>query len=298
MRNPYDILGVPKSATEADIKKAYRRLAKLHHPDQAKDDPKAKDRFAEIGSAYEILGDTDKRRQFDAGEIDAEGKPRFQGFAGQGAGAGRGGFEGFPFGFGQGGGFRQQRGGFDPSDIFADIMGNGARRQQRGPVPGQDIEAEILIGLEEAVRGGTRRVTLPDGRSIDVAIPAGVAHGKTIRLKGQGHPSMMGGPPGDLRLLVAYAKHPRFAVEGPTVRLRQPVSLRDAVLGGPIRVETLDGAVELTLPPMTSSGKAFRLKGKGLPHDKTRGDMIVSVEIVLPEGDDPELAALMRGRER
>lgn len=305
MRDPYTVLGVPKSASEADIKKAFRKLAKQHHPDRNKDDPKAKERFSEANSAYEIIGDKDKRGQFDRGEIDAEGKPRFQGFdprAGMGS-AGRsqrGGFEGFSFGFGHDGPFNRGGGGgqADAADIFADIFGQmggrGARSQQA--LKGADIEAELQLGLEDLVAGGARRMTLPNGREVEVNIPKGVSDGKTIRLKGQGQPAPAGGQAGDLLLTVKLRPHPRFTVDGADLKLTQRVPLADAVLGGPIRVETLDGAVELTIPPMTSSGRNFRLRGKGLPKADGRGDLYVATSIVLPDEGDEELEALMRRR--
>lgn len=301
MRDPYTVLGVPKSASEADVKKAFRKLAKAHHPDRNQNDPKAKERFAELNSAYEIIGDKDKRGQFDRGEIDAEGKPRFQGFDPRGGmgGAGgrrqRGGFEGFSFGFGQEGPFARG-GSAEAADIFGDIFGQQAGARARQPMKGADIEAELSLSLEDLVAGGARRMSLPNGREVEVNIPKGVGDGKTIRLKGQGQPSMSGGPAGDLLLTIKLKPHARFTLDGADLKMTLRVPLIDAVLGGPVRVETLDGAVDLTIPPMTSSGRNFRLRGKGLPKADGRGDLYVATSIALPDGGDDELESLMRRR--
>lgn len=309
MRNPYEILGVPKTAGDADIKKAFRRLAKTWHPDRNKDDPQAKDRFAELNTAYEILGDKDKRAQFDRGEIDAEGKPRASGFGGR---PGGGGFEGFRYSsnpFGGGGG---RSSGFDPGDIFSDIFGeamrSGAResasagsrsRQQRNTRErprGQDVDAEIHVTLEQIFNGGKCRVALPTGREVEVTLPQGVKDGQTIRLRGLGDPSPFGGESGDALLTVHFAPHRDFTVDGQTLRSRLPVSLEDAVLGASVRVPTLSGAVTMNIPPYSNSGKNFRLRGKGLPAKDENGDLIVTLEVQLPKTPDPELEALLRKR--
>ncbi|MFC0218347.1 DnaJ-class molecular chaperone [Pseudochelatococcus lubricantis] len=311
MRNPYDILGVPKTASEADIKKAFRRLAKTWHPDRNKDDPKAKDRFAELNTAYEILGDKDKRGQFDRGEIDAEGKPRGFGAAGPGAGAGAdaGGFSGFRYSTGGGSPFGGARGGgFDPGDLFSDLFGeamrSGGRTQSAGArgggarerPRGQDVEAEIVVTLEQIADGGKCRVELPTGREVEVTLPAGVKDGQTIRLRGLGDPSPFGGESGDALLTVHFAPHRDFTVDGSTLRLRLPVSLEDAVLGASVRVPTLGGAVAMNIPPYSSAGKNFRLRGKGLPAKSGHGDLIVTLDVQLPKSPDPELEELMRKR--
>jgi DnaJ-class molecular chaperone len=316
MRDPYDVLGVNRSASEADIKKAFRKLAKASHPDQNKNDPRAQDRFSELNAAYEILGDKDKRGQFDRGEIDAAGKPKFQGYEGFGAGQGGprdAGFEGFSFGFGTGG--RSGTRGFDPQDLFSDIFdglrgtqggrgagGRGGSARGRAQHPrGADVEASLTVTLEEAARGAKRRLALPGGREVEVTIPTGIADGKVIRLKGLGEPSPFAGEPGDAHLTIRIQPHERFTVDGNALRLRLPVLLEDAVLGAKVRVPTLDGAVDMTIPPMTSSGRNFRLRGKGLGGKGLGGkdgggDLIVTVEIVLPAGRDDELEELMRKR--
>jgi DnaJ-class molecular chaperone len=275
MRDPYEVLGVPRGAAAGQIKSAFRKLAKKHHPDANKDDPKASEKFAEANSAYEILGDEAKRKQFDAGEIDAEGKPRFQGFEGMnrggGYGAGAGGgpdmqFETFTFGpqgaqrAGRaGGGF----GGID--DILKEMMGGRARRGTGGATfepeefsapPGRDAAASTTITLSDLAHGGSRRVYLPTGKEVDVKIPAGLSDGQQIRLKGQGFSD--GGPAGDAIVTVHVAKHPFFERDGSNIRLDLPITLYEAVLGGKVRVPTLEGAVEL----VTNSVPVFEVMGR------------------------------------
>jgi len=302
MRDPYEVLGLSRSASEADIKKAFRRLAKAYHPDRNKNDPKAQEKFAEATAAYDLLNDAEKRAQYDRGEIDAEGKPRFQGFEGFGARPGQGGFEGFNFSTG-GRGFRGEAG-FDPQDIFSELFGEGmraetmggARRSRRQAPRGQDVAATLTITLEEAAAGGRRRIVLPPGREIEVTIPTGISDGKVIRLKGLGESSPFGGAPGDALLTVRIAPHERFEVDGTTLRTRLPVKLEDAVLGATVRVPTLDGAVDMTIPPRSSGGRKFRLRGKGLKTKDGAGDLIVTIDIELPKEPDPELESLMRKR--
>ena len=314
MRDPYDVLGVSKNASAAEIKSAFRRQAKKLHPDANKHDPKAATRFAELNAAYEILGEEDKRKAFDRGEIDAEGKPRFQGFEGFGAGRGsRGGFgQGSHFetftwgtdGLGRaggraGGGFRGF-GGFE--DILKEAFGGAARGARPGGGfqfeddlvgAGQDIAATLTITLPEAAKGTKKRVQLPTGKEVDVKIPAGLNDGQTIRLKGQGLAGS-GGRVGDLLIAVSVAPHPLIAREGADLRLELPITLDEAVLGAKVRVPTLDGAVELAIPAGTNSGRTFRLKGKGFPAKDGTGDLLAAVRIMLPEGGDAELDALMR----
>jgi DnaJ-class molecular chaperone len=304
MRDPYEVLGVPRGASAAAIKSAYRKLAKKHHPDNNKNDPRAAARFSEINSANEIIGDEDKRKQFDRGEIDAEGKPRFQGFAGSGFPGGdprgrAGGPGGFESTFRTGGG----AGGAGFEDILNSMFGGAAR----GGRPGSgrtfefdtggigldlDLNVAMTVSLEEAVKGGEKRVRLPTGKELNVRIPAGVIAGQQIRLKGQGE-TAPGHPPGDLLITVSVAPHPYFKVEGSDLRLDLPITLYEAVLGGKVRVPTLGSAVELSIPKNTSSGRTFRLKGKGLPKAGGTGDLFVAIRIILPDGNDAELEALM-----
>ena len=300
MRNPYEVLGVGKSADAAEIKKAFRKLAKKYHPDQSKE-PKAKERFSEANQAYEILGEDAKRTAFDRGEIDAEGKPRHPGF--EGAGGGRGpaydfsdlGGGGSPFSRG----FRSAQGGVDPSEFFSDLFGGGRGAQGAGPSKGEDVTGTVTVSLKDAVQGASARVTLPSGRALDIKVPPGIEDGKTIRLKGQGQPAGRGGVPGDAMITVRIAKHRFFEVDGRDLRLDLPITLYEAVLGGKVNVPTLDGAVELTLPAGPRASKTLRLRGKGLPATSALpvGDLLVTPRIILPDsagGALEEAARAMR----
>ena len=292
MRDPYTVLGLTKTASAADIKKAFRRLAKQYHPDQSTE-AKAKDKFAEVGSAYEILGDEKKRAAFDRGEIDPEGKPKFHGFDGSSGGGGaRGSGPGdFEFNFG-GGRARAGAQGFDAADVFADLFG-GARgqsrsggfgQQQPAPTKGDDVQASVTVSLADSVHGAQARVRLPTGRDLEFSIPAGLEDGKQIRLKGQGQPGVRGGPPGDAIVAVNVARHPYFRPDGDDVRLDLPITLYEAVLGGKVAVPTLEGKVEMSVPPGSNGGRTLRLRGKGLmTAAKTRGDLLVALRIVLPD---------------
>src|ERR1700724_4862582 len=301
MRDPYEVLGVPRGASAAAIKSAYRKLAKKHHPDANKNDPKAAARFSEINSANEIIGDEDKRKQFDRGEIDADGKPRFQGFPGgdpRGRGTSPGGgFDSHTFrAGGAGGGFEDIL-----NSMFGGAAARGARPGAGGPFefdPGGiaidlDLNVAMTVSLEEAVHGVTKRVRLPTGKELDVKIPAGVVAGQQIRLKGQGE-TAPGHRPGDLLITVNIALHPFFKVDGSDLKIDLPITLYEAVLGGKVRVPTLGSAVELSIPKNTSSGRTFRLKGKGLPKAGGGGDLFVTTRIMLPDGNDAELEALMQ----
>ena len=300
MRNPYEVLGVAKTATAAEIKSAFRKLAKKYHPDQSKE-PRAKERFAEIGTAYEILGDEKKRKAFDHGEIDAEGKPARTAIRGfwlrrpTRSGAGGGDFRGFGFDFGRSGGFAS--GGVDP-DILSELFGGArSRGAQARAAKGEDIPVTVSVPLETIANGGSVRVALPTGRMLDATVPAGIEEGKSIRLRGQGHPGPgRGAPAGDVIVTIRYAPHPQFRVDGRDLRLDLPVTLYEAVLGGKVRVPTLRGAVEMSLSPATSAGRALRLRGKGLPgpNGAAAGDLLASIRVVLPPAPDPELDALMQ----
>ena len=307
MRDPYEVLGVQRGASAAAIKSAYRKLAKKHHPDANKNDPKSAARFSELNSANEIIGDEDKRKQFDRGEIDAEGKPRFQGFPGgnpRARGASGGGFESRTFRTGGAGAGGFGGGGFE--DILNSMFSGGGMRGARpgagstfefdpgGIALDLDLSVAMTVSLEEAVRGAEKRVRLPTGKELNVRIPAGVTSGQQIRLKGQGE-TAPGHASGDLLITVGIAPHAFFKVDGSDLRVDLPITLYEAVLGGKVRVPTLGNAVELSIPKNTSSGRIFRLKGKGLPNPAgATGDLFVTTRIMLPDGNDSELETLMQ----
>lgn len=304
MRDPYSVLGVAKTAKPEEVKSAFRKLAKKHHPDQNQDDPKAQDRFSEINQAYEILGDKELRGQFDRGEIGSDGKPLFQGFGGgqQGAsgdpfggfrqGGGNGNFEfrSGGAGFGQGGGF----GGAE--DILNDLFGGGARGR-RGPVKGNDLAASIDVSLEQAAGAEKVEAVFPNGKHLKIKLPAFVEDGQTIRLKGQGE-AVLGGTAGDALVTIRFKPHSRFELKGRDIHLDLPVELGHAVLGGKEEVETLDGRIAVRIPEWSSSDRVLRLKGKGLPlKGGERADLFVHVRLMLPEDGDAELQELFRKRQ-
>jgi len=284
-RDPYQVLGVPRGAGADDIRKAFRKLAKKHHPDANPGDKAAEERFKQISAAFDILGDAEKRRKFDAGEIDADGRETFRGFGGgPGQGGPSGGFEGADF-----------------SDIFGEMFGRragrGGPRGGAGPGPGAgfsakgpDVRARLEIDLEEAILGGKKRISFQDGRTLDVTIPAGAADGQTLRLRGHGEPGR--GGKGDALIELAIKPHPVFRREGEQLVMDLPVSVPDAVLGGRVQAPTPDGPVTLTVPKGANSGQSLRLKGKGLSDARgVRGDLIARIQVMLPEGPDAKLEA-------
>jgi curved DNA-binding protein len=284
-RDYYEALGVPRDASEEDIRRAYRKLARENHPDVNKD-PGAEDRFKEISEAYEVLRDTEKRERYDrlganwkAGQ-DVSGASGFEGFGGAGPG-GPGGFEEVRFGFGQGG----FGGGADFSDFFEGMFGG---RRGAGPrtagfngfsTRGSDIEATLELTLEEAAAGGERRLTLGDGRTFNVKIPPGVRDGQIIRLTGEGGQGTGGGPAGDLRLRVRLKPHPRFKVRGSDLYVTLPLAPWEAALGASVEVPTLTGTTQVNVPAGSSSGRKLRLRGQGMPG----GDLYATVSIKVPK---------------
>ena len=313
MRDPYDVLGVAKNASQKDIKSAFRKQAKKYHPDQNPDDPKAKERFAAANQAYEIIGDEAKRKAFDSGEIDAEGKPRFQGFPGGGAGFGGPGgdpFAGFRQGArgGPGGGHFEFRstGAGDASDIFSEIFGQafsqtggpaggmGGRSRQAPPPP--DLNASLDVSIEDVVAAAKVTAVFPDGRKIAVKLPAYLEDGQTIRLKGQGEMSPYG-QRGDALVKIRFRPDSRFRIEGRDLHVDMQVPLRDAVLGAKVPVETPGGRIAVAVPAWSSSDRRLRLKGRGLPlKSGGHGDLYAHVRVMLPEHDE-ELEKLMRARD-
>lgn len=295
-KDPYAILGVTRGASEKDIKSAYRKLAKELHPDRNTDNPKAPERFSEVTGAYDLLSDKDKRAKFDRGEIDADGNPMGYGFGG--GGGGPGGQRGF--GGGMGGGFGGAADGVDLGDLFEGLfggragMGGGMGGGRGRPQPrGANVQYRLNVSLPDAASGASQRITLSDGKTIDLKLPAGVEDGTQMRLAGKGEPGPGGN--GDALVTIHIQPHPFFKQDGDNIRLDLPVSLDEAVNGAKVKVPTVEGAVMLTVAPGSSSGKTLRLKGRGMSRkDGTRGDQLVTLEIALPE-EDADLARRLEG---
>ena len=281
-KDPYEVLGVKRDADEAAIRAAYRKLAKRHHPDLNPGNNEAAERFKDINAANDILSDPEKRGRFDRGEIDAAGNetprgPTWRDFA---EAAGREKYQG--------------QSGFSPDDL-SDILGAafGARGGARGggfAMRGADAQYTLTVGFVDAANGTTRRVTLPDGRTLDVRIPPGVRDGHILRLKGQGYPGHGDGPAGDALVEVAVAPHGFFRREGDDIVLDLPVTLQEAVLGTSLEVPTIKGRVRLTIPPGSGTGTRLRLRGRGVHH----GHQYVDLRVVMPPGDEPELASFLK----
>jgi DnaJ-class molecular chaperone len=289
MADPYQTLGVARGASEADIKKAYRKLAKELHPDRNKDNPKASERFSQVTNAYDLLSDKDKRARFDCGEIDGEGNPAAPfGFGGgrpqAGRTAGPGGFNSAGYEFGAGDA--------DMGDIFEGLFGGGQARGGgfasgfgRGPKPkGANVTYRLAVPFVDAATLSPQRVTLGDGKTIDLKLPAGVDSGTQMKLGGKGEAGPGGA--GDAIVSIEVQSHRFFTRHGDDVRLELPITLKEAVIGGSVRVPTVEKAVMLTIPKGTTSGKTLRLKGKGFhKKDGTRGDQLVTLVIDVPADD-------------
>ena len=293
MRDPYKVLGVARGASDADIKKAYRKLAKENHPDRNADNAKKLETFKEANSAYEMLSDPEKKGRFDRGEIGADGNPTSP-FGGGFAGSGRPG--GDPFARSA---RPQQGGGFDfaggADDIFSELFGGGRgggggfRTQQKGA----DVGYRLTVPFEDAANLTPQRVTLKGGKTVELKLPAGFEPGRQLRMAGQGEPGPGGN--GDALVTLEVARHPLFVRDGDDIRLDLPVTLAEAVLGGKVRMPTVTGAVTLTLPPGTTSGKVFRLKARGFSRaDGSRGDQLVTTLIDIP-ADDVDLRGFAAG---
>ena len=298
-RDPYQELGVSRTASADEIRKAFRKLAKENHPDANPGNKAAEERFKRVSAAFDIVGDKEKRKRFDAGEIDAEGHER--GFAGGPWGGGPG-----PSGFGgggRGGGFRTETfEGVDLGDILGEMFGGGRPGGRPGGAGGgfggfsqrgSDVRAKLEIDLEDAIRGGKQRIAFTDGRTIDVTIPKGAQEGQTLRLKGQGQPGRSG--PGDAFIEIAIRPHPIYRQEGGALVMDLPVTFYDAVLGGKVEAPTPDGPVTLTVPKGSNSGARLRLRGRGLADGRGhRGDLFARLVVTLPETADPALEAFAR----
>ncbi|HWK41956.1 MAG TPA: DnaJ C-terminal domain-containing protein [Croceibacterium sp.] len=305
--DPYATLGVARTASEKDIKSAYRKLAKELHPDRNKDNPKAAERFSDVTRAYDLLSDSDKRARFDRGEIDADGNPAMP-FGGGGFGGGGGGFRG---GAGPGGFSARDFEGMggdnvDLGDIFEGLFGRGGPgagfggasggfggRRQAPPQRGGNVSYRLKVPFVDAAALAPQRITLGDGRTIDLKLPAGVENGTQMRLKGKGQPGPGGA--GDALVSVEIEPHAFFTRDGDDVRLELPITLDEAVRGAKVKVPTVDGPVMLTVAPGSGSGKVLRLKGKGFSKKNGgRGDQLVTLEIELP-GDLADLAERLEG---
>jgi DnaJ-class molecular chaperone len=281
--DPYTVLGVPRTATDDEVRKAYRKLAKELHPDLNPDNrASAEERFKKVTGAYEIVGDAEKRKRYDQGQIDASGEPRrgfHRTYAG-GAGRAAGGRPDDDVSF---------------SDIFSDLFGSMRGRGEAGSpfgARGRDARYSLDIDFLEAATGAKKRVTLPDGGTLDINVPQGVRDGQTLRLRGKGSPGVRGAEPGDALVEIRVRAHPYFKRVDDDILIDLPITIDEAVLGAKIEVPTIDGRVQLTLPKATSSGRTFRLKGKGVRNGATGriGDQLVSVRIVLPEQIDDGLS--------
>lgn len=279
MRTPYDILGVERTAGEDEIRKAFRKLAKQYHPDLNPGNKDAEARFKEVNAAYDLLSDPGKRARFDRGEIDAEGRETFA-HAHAHAGAGAQGFR-----------FRREGGAEDLGDLFSHLFGErfgGGHGDFR--MRGGDVRHAVTVDFMDAALGARRRVTLADGRSLDVTIPAGLREGQVLRLKGQGAPGFGGDVAGDLLLEVHVAPHKLFRRVDDDVHLDLPVGLAEAVAGARVAVPTVHGTVTMAIPPGSNTGTVLRLKGKGIKG----GDQYVTLRVMLPRNPDPELTAFVK----
>lgn len=286
----YGILGVSKTATNNEIKSAYRKLARKYHPDLNKDNPSAAEKFKEISCAYDILGDKDKRQKYDNNEIDAEGKPTGFGAGFNGTNGGYTYTGGNPFGSSESFDFSSIFG----EDIFSQFTGGrgggfqGFSGGRARPRKGEDINYTMQIDFLSAARGDEKTVSI-QGKSINVKIPAGTEDGQTLRLKGLGYASPNGGANGDVLITLKVSCHPYFCADGKNINLELPISLKEAVLGAKVTVPTINGKVSVTIPPYSSSGSKLRLKGQGIKTKSGQGDEIVTLKIVMPSKKNAEL---------
>ena len=284
MKDPYDILGVARSASSADIQKAYRRLAKKLHPDLNPGNKQAEERFKELSIANDILSDADKRKKFDSGEIDALGaeKPRQQYYKDYAAQAGADHQYQNPSGFADFAG---------ADDIFAELFRRQAEQSRRARGP--DAHYRLSVEFLDAITGATRRLTLPDGGTLDVTIPPGIQEGQILRLRGKGAPSRGEGEAGDALVEISILPHRFFTRVGDDIHLELPVTLGEAFLGANIKVPTPTGPVMLKVPKGSNTGSVLRLKGKGVPRRGGAGDELVRLKVVLPTGPEPELETFL-----
>lgn len=279
MRDPYEVLGVAKAASPEQLKKAYRKLAKKLHPDLNPGNKAVEQQFKEISAAYDLVSDPEKRARYDRGEIDASGTERpqrsyYRTYAESGDGAKYRDFGGE---------------GFSAEDLFADLFRDRHGRERTFRARGADVTYTTAVDFLDAARGAKRRVTLNDGKTLDITIPPGTEDGQTLRLKGQGRPGIGGGEPGDAFIEVRVQPHAYFTRQGSDIHLEVPVTLPEAVLGASIAVPTIDGKVTVKVPPGSNTGTSLRLKGRGVAREGRRGDQYVKLKVVLPDRPDEEL---------
>ena len=285
--DPYEILGVKREATQDEIRSAYRALAKKLHPDLNPGDKKAEEKFKEVSAAYDVLGDPEKRARFDRGEIDASGveRPReryYRDFHGAGA-------QEHPY---------TTSGGYtdfmENEDILSEILGRGEGRTHFR-IRGQDVHYRLPVEFLEAVNGATKRITMPDGATLDVVIPPGTRDHQILRLREKGGAGIGGAPPGDALAEIEVGPHKLFTRKDDDIHIELPISLPEAVLGGKLDVPTPTGSVRMTVPKGANTGRVLRLKGRGVPRrDGTRGDEYVTLKVVLPDQLDPEIEEFAR----
>lgn len=294
-KDPYAALGLTKNATADEIKKAYRKIARTDHPDLNPDDPGSEARFKEAGRAYDLLKDPDQRRRFDAGEIDATGAEQApRGYYRDEARRPENPYtqrgprpDGDPFGEG-----------FDADDFFANFArsrGDGRSYGRPGDLPGQDVRYRLAVPFLDAATGTKTRITLPDGSALEVKIPEGARDGQTLRLRGKGEAGYGAGLPGDAYITLDVTPHPDFERDGDDIISTLPISIDEAILGGKVRVDTVTGAVNVTVPAGASSGRMLRLKGRGLKGRNGKGDQRITLQIVSPPKIDDELKRFMEG---
>jgi DnaJ-class molecular chaperone len=286
MTDPYEILGVTRTATPEEIRKAYRQLAKKLHPDLNPGDKSAEERFKEVSAANDILSDPEKRRRYDAGEIDASGAEKappnaryYREYAGAAG----------PSPYESAGGYADYEQG---DDLFAELLRRS--REQARRAPGADLHYELAVPFLDAVNGATKTITLPQGAALEVKIPPGVEDGQTLRLKGKGAPSHGEGPPGDALVQIVVQPHRYFTRERDDIHVELPITVKEAALGGEVRAPTTTGGVMLKIPKHASSGDVLRLRGKGVKTRQGAGDEFVRLKIVMPQADEA-LDAFLEG---